>query len=69
VLAARPRAQVAYLPKPGDVPAFLAGRAEPGDLVLTIGAGDVTMLADEAIRAVHERASAKPNGGGSRRGS
>jgi len=57
VLAARPRAQVAYLPKPGDVPAFLAGRAEPGDLVLTIGAGDVTMLADEVMRAVIERAS------------
>jgi UDP-N-acetylmuramate--alanine ligase len=55
VLAARPRAMVAYLPKPGDVPAFLAGRAERGDLVLTIGAGDVTMLADEAIRAVLDR--------------
>ncbi len=55
VLAARPRARVAYLPKPGDVPAFLAGRAEPGDLVLTIGAGDVTMLADEMISAIQDR--------------
>jgi UDP-N-acetylmuramate--alanine ligase len=55
VLAARPRALVAYLPKPGDVPGFLARRAEPGDLVLTIGAGDVTMLADEMITAIEGR--------------
>ena len=58
VLHARPRALVAYLPKPGDVPSFLAARAEPGDLVLTIGAGDVTMLADDVIAALHERAVA-----------
>jgi UDP-N-acetylmuramate--alanine ligase len=55
LLAARPRAQIAYLPKPGDVSAFLAARSKPGDLVLTIGAGDVTMLADEVIRALVER--------------
>ena len=60
-IAARPRALVAYLPKAGDVPSFLAARAEPGDLVLTIGAGDVTMLADEVIRALWDRAPA--NGG------
>jgi len=60
-IAARPRAQVAYLPKAGDVPAFLAGRTMPGDLVLTIGAGDVTMLADEVIRAVLDLTPA--NGG------
>ena len=61
VLHARPRAQVAYLPKPGDVPTFLAARAEPGDLVLTIGAGDVTMLADEVITVLRQR---HPAGGG-----
>jgi len=55
VLAARPRASVAYLPKPRDIPSFLADRAEPGDLVLTIGAGDVTMLADEVIAVLGER--------------
>jgi UDP-N-acetylmuramate--alanine ligase len=60
VLQARPRAQVAYLPKPRDVPSFVAARAEPGDLVLTIGAGDVTMLADELINALDERG---PDGG------
>jgi len=59
VLEARPRAHVAYLPKPGDVPSFLADRAEPGDLVLTIGAGDVTMLADEVIAALRERRPAR----------
>jgi len=57
VLAARPRAEVAYLPKRGDVASFLADRAEAGDLVLTIGAGDVTMLADEVISALRERGS------------
>jgi UDP-N-acetylmuramate--alanine ligase len=57
VLQARPRAQVAYLPKPGDVPSFLVARSEPGDLVLTIGAGDVTMLADDVINALLERVS------------
>jgi UDP-N-acetylmuramate--alanine ligase len=55
VLAARPRATVAYFPKRRDVPSFLAKRAEPGDLVLTIGAGDVTMLADEVIAALRQR--------------
>jgi UDP-N-acetylmuramate--alanine ligase len=63
VLAARPRALVAYLPKPGDVSSFIVARAEPGDLVLTIGAGDVTMLADEVIRALVERGASRRNDG------
>jgi UDP-N-acetylmuramate--alanine ligase len=36
----------------------LAARARPGDLVLTMGAGDVSMIGPEvlaALRAQHER--------------
>jgi UDP-N-acetylmuramate--alanine ligase len=50
VIDAAPRARVVYLPKRGDVPAFVAGRARSGDAVLTIGAGDVTMLGPEILR-------------------
>ncbi len=59
LLAARPRARVAYLPKRGEVADFVAGRVDPGDLVLTIGAGDITMLADEVLHALTERAARK----------
>lgn len=52
VLASSPRARVAYLPRRGDIAPYVAERARPGDLVLTIGAGDVTMLGDEILRAL-----------------
>jgi len=32
------------------VPAQLADRARPGDLVLTLGAGDVTQIGPEVLR-------------------
>ncbi|MGH2793391.1 MAG: UDP-N-acetylmuramate--L-alanine ligase [Actinomycetota bacterium] len=62
LLAARPRARVAYVPKRGEVADFVAGRVEPGDLVLTIGAGDITMLADEVLNALSERATRRAAG-------
>ena len=40
-LAERPGGPVAYLPRIPDVVDYLATRARPGDLVLTLGAGDV----------------------------
>jgi len=55
VIAAAPRSRVAYLPRRGDIVPFVAVRARPGDLVLTIGAGDVTMLGEEIVRALRER--------------
>lgn len=55
LLAASPRGRVAYLPKRGDIPGYVADRSREGDLVLTIGAGDVTMLGGEILRFIGER--------------
>jgi UDP-N-acetylmuramate--alanine ligase len=41
VVDARPGMPVAWTPKIEDGVRFLARRARPGDVVLTIGAGDV----------------------------
>jgi UDP-N-acetylmuramate--alanine ligase len=45
-----------FLPERAAVPAVVAGLAKPGDLVLTMGAGDVTALGPQILRALHERA-------------
>ena len=45
----RPRRATVYLPHRGDVVAFLADEIAEGDLVVTMGCGDVWMLGD-AIR-------------------
>ena len=60
LLEQHPRAQVAYLPHRGDVVTFLASRCRPGDLVLTMGAGDVTAVGPELVR---ELATASGPGG------
>jgi UDP-N-acetylmuramate--alanine ligase len=60
LLEQHPRAQAAYLPHRGDVVAFLVSRSRPGDLVLTMGAGDVTTVGPELIR---ELAAADSAGG------
>lgn len=52
VLRARPRSAVAYLPHRMDVPAYLSQRVGDGDLVLTMGAGDVTTLGPEILNAL-----------------
>jgi UDP-N-acetylmuramate--alanine ligase len=51
VCEARPRARVLYLPKRSDVLARVPALTRPGDLLLTLGAGDVTSLADEWLRS------------------
>jgi UDP-N-acetylmuramate--alanine ligase len=43
---------VAFVPSWSDVAGELARRARPGDVVLTIGAGDVTMLGPEVLDAL-----------------
>ena len=55
VLDAEPRRRVAYLPKRGDIVPYIAERALHGDLVLTIGAGDVTMLCDDILLSLEAR--------------
>jgi UDP-N-acetylmuramate--alanine ligase len=46
--------RVLFEPSWSAVPALLAERARPGDLVLTIGAGDVTMLGPEVLAILEE---------------
>ena len=46
----RPGMTVAWTPSLEDGAAFLAERARPGDLVLTVGAGDVDRAADRLAR-------------------
>jgi UDP-N-acetylmuramate--alanine ligase len=50
VAGARPGASVRYLPSWSDVAPTVARLARPGDLVLTVGAGDVTMIGPEVLR-------------------
>jgi UDP-N-acetylmuramate--alanine ligase len=48
---------VVFEPSWSAVPAQLAQRARPGDLVLTMGAGgDVAMLGPEVLEALRQRA-------------
>jgi UDP-N-acetylmuramate--alanine ligase len=56
VLRAHPRAQVAYLPHRADIIGYVTTRSRPGDIVLTMGAGDVTALGSELLRALDEDA-------------
>ena len=37
-----------------DVPRLVASIAGPGDIILTMGAGTVTMLADPIVAALNE---------------
>jgi UDP-N-acetylmuramate--alanine ligase len=50
-----PRDRVHHVPRRADVAAVLAGLARPGDLVLTMGAGDVTALAPDVLAALGRR--------------
>ena len=50
VCEAGPSNRVFYLPKRSDILARLPDLTRPGDLVITLGAGDVTSLPDEWLR-------------------
>jgi UDP-N-acetylmuramate--alanine ligase len=51
VSEARPAGRLYYLPKRSDVLARVPELTRPGDLVITLGAGDVTSLPDEWLKA------------------
>lgn len=48
---------VQYVPDFSEVAELVAAAAEPGDVVVTMGAGDVTMLAPEIVTALRLRAN------------
>ena len=52
VLDAHPWRPLAYLPKRPDLVPYLRSVLRPGDLCLTLGAGDLTSLADEVQAAL-----------------
>ncbi|HEY5541228.1 MAG TPA: UDP-N-acetylmuramate--L-alanine ligase [Coriobacteriia bacterium] len=54
VLRAHPRVQVAYLPHRAEVVPYVKSRVRSGDVVFTMGAGDVTALGPEIVRALSE---------------
>jgi UDP-N-acetylmuramate--alanine ligase len=56
VAAAVPGGTAEFLADPAAVPAAVTGLAKPGDLVLTMGAGDVTKLGPLILAALRQRA-------------
>ena len=51
-----PGGGAAFIPDRAAVPAAVASLAKPGDLVLTMGAGDVTQLGPLIVAALRDRA-------------
>jgi UDP-N-acetylmuramate--alanine ligase len=60
-LAERPGGPVSYLPRLHDVVRYLAPRVRPGDLVLTLGAGDVFRAGEQLLAALARQGEA-PSG-------
>ncbi|KQT91165.1 UDP-N-acetylmuramate--alanine ligase [Marmoricola sp. Leaf446] len=59
-----PADRVVFEPSWSAVAGHLVDRARPGDLVLTLGAGDVTLLGPEVLERLAERADDPRRGGG-----
>jgi UDP-N-acetylmuramate--alanine ligase len=51
-----PPGSVRYVPSWSAVAGAVAERVAPGDLVLTVGAGAVTMVGREVLKALESRA-------------
>ena len=56
VLDAHPWKAVAWLPTLDDVVAYLGTALRPGDLCLTLGAGDLTTVPDRVLALLEARA-------------
>jgi UDP-N-acetylmuramate--alanine ligase len=52
VEAANPAADVRYMPNRSEVVLYVASTSRPGDLVITMGAGDVTVLGPSLVEAL-----------------
>jgi UDP-N-acetylmuramate--alanine ligase len=57
-----PPEQVLFEPSWSEAPGRLVERARPGDLVLTLGAGDVTLVGPEVLVQLAERVEAEHAG-------
>ncbi|MDN5789692.1 MAG: UDP-N-acetylmuramate--L-alanine ligase [Micrococcales bacterium] len=57
VRIANPGAEVHYVPSWSDVAGVVVGLVRGGDLVLTVGAGDVTLVGPEILRRLREEGS------------
>ena len=55
-----PPGRVRFVPSAAEVPDILADLAGPGDLVLTLGAGDVTELGPRVLALLSERGGQAP---------
>ncbi len=62
VLDAHPWRRLAYLPRRADVLAYLSQELRPGDLCLTLGAGDLTTVPDEVQARLAASPTAAPSG-------
>ena len=60
VAAEVPGGEARFVPDAAAVPDTIAGLAKPGDLVLTMGAGDVTALGPMIVAALREREGVGP---------
>jgi UDP-N-acetylmuramate--alanine ligase len=49
--------RIVYLPRRWEIAPFLAREIRDGDLVLTLGAGDITMVGEETLERLRESAS------------
>jgi UDP-N-acetylmuramate--alanine ligase len=61
--AARPALDCAYVPDRHDLAKHVAATMRPGDLVITLGAGDITTLADELVELLAAAPEEAPGGG------
>ncbi len=67
LLRRHPRTQATYLPHRTDIVPYLSSRVRAGDLVLTMGAGDVTAIGPELVGALQgQRGQGRRRRAGSR---
>ena len=55
ILEEEPYKMVAYFPKKGDAGDYIAGRLGAGDILLTMGAGDIWALGEEVLEEIKTR--------------